>query len=343
MARQVESSFVRNRLGMLLFLFLGVIIFGTIGYMLLEGWTVTDALYMTVITLTTVGFGETYPLSQTGRLFTIALIATGVSIVAYSSTTVVQMLVTGELRTLLAFEWRQRMLEKLRDHYIVCGYGRMGRNVAEELAKRNMPFVIIDRSEEVVENCRQHGYVTLLGNAANDEVLKRAGIYRAKSLIATAPSDAENVFIVLTARELCPSLTIVSRMNYDDSESKLRRAGANEVISPYDIGGKRMVSYVERPGVVDFLDVVMHSQDLELQLEEFVVDQQSGLAGKSLQELRLRSEVGVNIMAMRLPGQKLSAHLDTEVPLEPGTHLIALGTGEQLEALSRLARAVQAR
>ena len=151
------------------------------------------------------------------------------------------------------------------------------------------------------------------------------GILRAKSLIATAPSDAENVFIVLTARELCPNLTIVARMNYDDAESKLKRAGADEVISPYDIGGRRMVSYVERPGVVDFLDVVMHSQNLELQLEEFLVDVSSPLIGKTLQEAHLRSKVGVNIMAIRPPGEALSSNIQAQMRFRSRNTLDCLG------------------
>ena len=171
----MKLNFLQMRVVILTLMFFGITAIGTIGYMFLEGWSVPDALYMTIITLTTVGFGETNPLSVKGRLFTIALIFGGVGIVAYTSTTLVQILVSGELRQQIAQSWRQRMLQKLKDHYIICGFGRMGRNVAEELARRKKAFVVIDRAEGAVEQCQALGYNVLLGNAANDDVLKTSG------------------------------------------------------------------------------------------------------------------------------------------------------------------------
>ena len=330
-----QNKFLRNRIIILLSLLFSVTAGGTLGYRYLEHWPWLDAFYMTIITLTTVGFGETQPLSPAGRLFTIVLIAGGAGVVAYASSTLVQLLISGDLQKQLKLNRRQKMLQKLQNHYIICGLGRMGRHVALDLQNQGSPFVMIDIDEKVIDRCTELGYICLLGNAANHTTLEKAGIERAKCLIATAPSDAENVFIVLTAREMCPDLIIVSRMNFDDSESKLLRAGANEVVSPYAIGGRRMVTYVQRPGVVDFLDVVLHSQELELQLEEFMVNEASKLAGQSLQEAQLRSQIGVNIVALRAPHQPLSTNPSPNCVLEPGTYIIALGTSQQLALLAQ--------
>ncbi|MFQ5578314.1 MAG: potassium channel family protein, partial [Anaerolineae bacterium] len=317
-------------------LFLATIGVGTMGYRVIEGWQPLDAFYMTIITLTTVGFGELRPLSSAGRLFTVALIIGGMGIVAYASTTAVQWLVSGELKGELLARRRRRMLDRLQHHDIVCGFGRMGQHIAAELARRGSPFVVIDRNAETVARCRQLGHHCVLGNAAEEATLHKAGIMRARSLIAAVNSDAGNVFIILTARALRSDLIIVARVNYDSAESKLRRAGANEVISPYLIGGRRMVHYVDRPGVVDFLDVVMHSPELELWIEEFNVRPDSPLAGKSLRQAQLRSTVGVNVLSVRCPGKPLSTHPDADTVLNVGTRLIVLGTRQQLSSLATL-------
>ena len=254
-----DDLYLRRKVIIIITLFLATIGLGTAGYRVIEGWQPLDAFYMTIITLTTVGFGELRPLSAAGRLFTVGLIIGGMGIVAYASTTAVQWLVSGELKGELLARRRRRMLDKLQQHDIVCGFGRMGQHIVAELARRDRPFVVIDRNAETVERCRQLGYHCVLGNAAEEATLHKAGIMRARSLIAAVNSDAGNVFIILTARALRSDLIIVARGNYDSAESKLRRAGANEVISPYLIGGRSMVHYVDRPGLVEFLDVVILS------------------------------------------------------------------------------------
>jgi voltage-gated potassium channel len=335
------ESFVRRRISIIGGLLAAALVIGTFGYQIIEGWPTLDSFYMTVITLTTVGFGEIKTLSPPGRIFTVFLIAGGVGIVAYASTTAVQLLVSGELQKELLTRRRRRMLEKLQKHDVICGFGRMGQHVADELHRRGRSFVVIDNDEKQVEKCRQKGYHAVLGNAVNEEILLLAGIERAKSLITVVKADTENVFIVLTARALCPHLTIISRMNYDDTESKLRRAGADQVISPYVIGARRMASCVDRPGVADFLDVVMHSPELELWMEEFEIIEGSLLAGKSLRDTHLRSEIGVTVLSIRCPGKPVVIHPGADNILPVGARLIALGTGKQLNKLAKLAMPVK--
>lgn len=313
------------------------LIIGTIGYRLIEQWSILDSFYMTLITITTVGFGEVKELSPKGRLFTIFLILGGIGVITYASSAVVQYIASGELQSRLVMRRRQRMLSELQDHYIVCGFGRMGRHVSAELERQQKPFVIIDINESGVEACREAGYQAILGDGADDHILEEAGIFRAHSLIAAVSSDAQNVFITLTARSLCPDLIIVARANSDEAEPKLHRAGANQVIVPYAISGRRMVSSADNPAVVDFLDVVMYSPELELWLEGVTVMPNSKLAGQSLRESNLRAKVGVNILMMRLPNHSLDVDPNADIPIEAGTHLIVLGTRQQLDHLTHMA------
>ena len=225
----------------------------------------------------------------------------------------------------------------MKDHCIVCGFGRVGRFVAAELKRDSFPFIVIDRSEEAVDAARQLGYQAILGNAAQVDNLQRAGIDKARSLIAAVNSDAENVFIILTVREHWDDIQIVARCNFEDSEPKLRKAGADRVISPYALAGHRMVGLVSRPGVTDFLDVVLHSDSTELWLEEVDVGPQSAIAGLTLGEARLRNELGVTVLAVDLPGEKVVAHPEANTPLPVGARLIVLGTREQLRSLEERA------
>lgn len=334
--QKLPDTFIRNRFLIILGVIVLTITVGTIGYKIIESWSWSDALYMTMITITTVGFGEVKPLTEPGRLFTVFLIFGGIGIVTYTTSTVIQYLVSGELRLEIMARRRRNMLAQLENHYIICGLGRVGRHVAAELHRQRKPFVVIDMGDPSIELCRQLGYYAIQGDGADDAILEQAGIYRARSLISAVSSDAENVFIVLTARSLCPDLVIIARANYDESEPKLRRAGANQVIIPYAISGKRMVSAADHPEVVDFLDIVMHSPELELWLESVKVAPGSALEGQSLREAHLRSEIGVNVLSIRLPGQPPLTQPDIDIPLIAGTGLIVLGNREQFEKLADL-------
>ncbi len=331
-----QERFLQRRIFFTLGLLVIIVTGGTLGYHLIEGWSALDSLYMTIITLTTVGFGELYPLSPAGRAFTMALIVGGLSILGFMSSALVNSLASGELRERFISRRRKRMLEKLHHHDIVCGFGRMGQHVCHELEQQGKRFVVIDSQPEKVAAAAEMGYIALHGDTTSEETLVKAGIHRARSLIAAVDSDAGNVFTVLTARALSADLVIVSRVNQDESIDKLKRAGANEVISPYLLGGRRMVNYVEQPGVVDFLDVVMRSSELELRMEEVAITPDSPLAGKTLGEAALRSTCGVNVLSSHGPDGKLVTNPSSDTRLEVGTHLIVLGTKEQLKKLETI-------
>ncbi len=334
------ERFLQRRIFFTLGLLVVIVTGGTLGYHLIEGWSILDSLYMTAITLTTVGFGELHPLSPAGRVFTIVLIVGGLGILGFISSALVNSLASGELRERFLSRRRKQMLEKLRDHDIVCGFGRMGQHVCNELAQQEKPFVVIDADPAKVTQAAEMGYIVLQGDATMEETLIKAGVHRARGLFAVINSDASNVFTVLTARALEPDLIIVARVNENETISKLKRAGANEVISPYLIGGRRMVHYMEQPGVVDFLDVVMRSSELELRMEEVAITPESPLAGKTLGEAALRSTCGVNVLSLHLPDEGLITNPGSDTVLTIGTHLIALGTKEQLKKLEQITKRV---
>lgn len=331
-----SARFVNRLVQALVILFL-LLVIGTSGYSMLEGFPVVDALYMTVITISTVGFGEIRPLSSVGRLFTIFLIIGGGGLAAFAVSTMVEFLVTGQWREYWIRRRKLRMLSSLDKHAIVCGFGRVGRHVSDELAAEGVPFVVLDIDPDRIEHAERKGYLAIQGNAANEKVLHDAGIAKARAMVAAVASDAENVFIVLTARSLNPNIYIVSRANYEDSEPKLLRAGANHTIQPYRISGKRMVTMLMRPNVADFLDEISHAGGLELLLEQVQIAPGSPLVGQTLQEAEIGSRLGVTVLACRSqdgvfhtppgPGTVLKAH----------TSMIALGTREQLRALMQLA------
>lgn len=315
-------------------LLLGV---GTSGYQWLEAMPPVDAFYMTVITVSTVGFGEVKPLSTAGRVFTVGLIVAGGALTAYFLKTAAEFFLSGEWRAQLDQQKRRTMLTKLSNHVIVCGYGRVGREVAHELRAEKLPFVVIDKDPEKITRIRDAGYLALQGNAANEIYLKEAGIMRARGLVAAVNSDAENVFIVLTARGLRPDLTIIARANYEDSESKLLRAGADRVIFPYRISGRRMVTMMVRPHVADFLDEVTHAGDQELLVEQVWLAQTSPLVGQTLGQADLRNRLDITILACRAADGQVNTHPGSEMILCADSHLVALGTREQIQALARLA------
>lgn len=311
---------------------------GVAGYCWIEGWTVLDALYMTITTLATVGFSEVHPLSTAGRMFTIGLIVSGGVMAAYALTQLAQIVFSGEWRRFWEAQRRHRMMTKLRDHIIVCGYGRVGRNVVAELEAEGLPYVVIDLLPEKVARVQETGALAILGDAAHEGKLKEAGIEHARGLVAAAKSDAENVFIVLTARCLCPGLAIVARADIEESEPKLLRAGANRVILPYHITGRRMVTMLVRPGVAEFLDEVSHTSGMELLLEQIQIAADSPLVGLTLLEARERHAFDVTVLACKSADRQWNTRPRGETVVDAGSQLISLGTLEQLQKLIELAR-----
>jgi voltage-gated potassium channel len=310
---------------------------GVLGYRLIEGWSWIDALYMTVTTLSTVGYGEVHPLSPAGRIFTMGLIVSGGAMLAYALSHLIHFLFAGEWREHWENQRRLRMLNQLNNHFIVCGHGRVGRSVARELRTEGLPFVVIDQNPEVTARLRTEGTLAVTGDAAQESQLREAGIDRARGLIASAHSDAENVFIVLTARSLRPGLSIVARADAEESEAKLLRAGANRVILPYHITGRRLVTMVVRPDVADFLDEVSHASGLELLVEQVRIATESPLAGMTLGEAQSRYGLDITVLACKLPSGGIIMRPRGDLVLEPGCQLIALSTMDRLREIGRLA------
>jgi voltage-gated potassium channel len=317
-------------------LFLTVLAGGTTGYVIIEGWSAWDAFYMTVTTVATVGFREVHPLSTAGQVFTVLLIVSGVGTAFYTATLLATIIVEGGLQH--RFERRRitSMLEQLRDHFILCGYGRIGSMIADELDRQNVPFVIIERDVERVRTVIDRGWIAMEADASQEDVLTRAGIHRARGLIAAVGTDAENVYTVLTARVMRPDLFIIARVESDDAEHKLRRAGADRVISPYHIGAAHMVQTALRPAVVDFVQLATSSGHLELSMEQVRVPQPSTLVGKSLVESGIRQKFGVIIVAIKRADSAMEFNPPPEAVIRGGDELVVLGGADSVKALEEM-------
>ncbi|HNT35451.1 MAG TPA: potassium channel protein [bacterium] len=314
-----------------------VVTSGMCGYRLLNpDWTLLDSLYMTVITLTTVGFSEVHPLDDASRIFTILLLSVGIGTFAYGLSTLVASLVEGQLRFLL---WQRRMekkVKKVRDHFIICGLGETGSIVMEEFQTTNTSFVVVEKSPERIQKLVEAGILVVAGSATEDKVLIEAGVERARGLVAALPSDEENVFTILTAREINPNLKIVSVSSSDEAEPKVRRAGADYVVTPSKIGGMRMASVMIRPTVVSFLDIMMKGQDMSLRMEESEIPANSSLCGKTLAEAAIPAKTGLMCVAIRKSKDKRYLYNPkSQTAIEPHDVLIVLGSTEQLEELRK--------
>ena len=322
--------------------FVGVTLLGAAGIFLLEDspdehWTFVDALYQSVITVTTVGLTEAHELNQVGRLFTIVLAVVGFGVYTYMAAFVAQYLITGELQGIWGRRRMQRRIDDLHEHFIVCGFGRMGHQVAGDLRREKHDVVVIDLHEDALQAAVDAGYSVVHGDAGNDNVLERAGIKRARSLLSVIDSDAENIMVTLSARALNEKLFIIARANAEMTESKLISAGANRVIWPYGISGRRMAQMAVRPNVVEFLEFVTHDRELELWLEELTVAFGSALDGSEIGGAAIREKTGANVVAMRLRTDEMVVSPPPTAKVQAGDILIALGTREQLRDLRELA------
>jgi voltage-gated potassium channel len=316
-----------------------LVVGGTLGYYLSEpSYTLFDALYMTVTTLTTVGYGEVNaPIKTRTRVFTVFLLLTGVFTLFYAAGELLRAVISGELGAHLGRQRMERSLAEMNKHTIICGYGRMGRYVCREFAKTKQPFVVIDRRADAVADFNYPHGVAVVGDATSDEVLQRAGVTRATSLVTTAASDADNLYITMSARLLNADLVIVARAENEQAEEKLRRAGATRVVAPYAIGGLKVAQAVLRPNVVDFIELATKTEHLELQIEETVIRAGSQLAGSSLSESRLRQDLGVIIVAIKKQGGGMIYTPPSEARLEAGDTVIALGRRDQLDEFEQRA------
>ncbi|HAZ41099.1 MAG TPA: hypothetical protein DCY52_02410 [Methylococcaceae bacterium] len=315
-----------------------VTIIGTVGYYILgqpQDATLLDALFMTVITITTIGYGEIIHLDETGRLFTILIALTGIGSLFYSLTVIMDNLVLIRVSDPFETKKMQRMIDAFDSHVIIAGLGRVGRQAAREMNDSGMPFVIIDNRVEAQAFAVQQGYLFILGDASDDQVLQQAGITRAKGLIVTSGDDATNVYIVLSARVLNPKLFIISRAVEESSIPKLTRAGADRAISPHAIGGRRLAHLILSPTVIDFFDTVISKGDECMNLEGIGVQLHSPVVGQCLGDLSLRERSGANVLVI-FRGRQVIANPEDSLTLEVDDRILALGTTQQLKALESI-------
>ncbi|MBI5483550.1 MAG: potassium channel protein [Deltaproteobacteria bacterium] len=319
-----------------IFVLLMLVSVGTSGFMTIERWRFLDALYMTVITLGTVGFKEIHDLSDNGKIFTMTLIVVGVSVIGYIVGSLAQIMFEGQIQRIMGRKKVEKMIDALHGHYIICGYGRIGSLICKEFKTNELPFVIVEKNVDAMEKLDEEGYLHMRGDATLDETLLKAGIKRAKGLISVVTSDTENVYITLTARGLNPDLYILARSGEEGSDIKLKRAGANKVVSPYIIGGSRMAQSVLRPNVVDFIEIATGSEHMDLQMEEITIPDHSAFAGETLVSSGFRKEIGVIIVGIKKSHGKMVFNPHSQAKIEGGDTLIVLGEPQSIAKLEDL-------
>ena len=318
-------------------LLLIIVVTGTLGYTLIEAWPLLDSLYMTIITITTVGFREVRELSATGKFFTIGLIICSVGIVAYLVRQLAGVIVEDEIRRLMGRRKLEKAINRLRDHYIVCGHGRIGSYICEEFRDEGLPFVVIERDEHVIRSMGE-GLVYVRGDATDEKTLIDAGVKRAKALITAVASDADNLYITLTARGLNPNLYILSRATEEKAERKLISAGANKVVAPYLIGAHRMAMAIIRPAVVELMEIAMKRESLHLQLKEIKVNDTANLPGTTLRESGIRSKLDLIVVAIKREDGSMLFNPAFDTSIEKGDTLITLGQKANLDSLAELVK-----
>ena len=313
-----------------------ILMVGTAGYMLIEGWSLLDAFYMSAITITTVGYREVEPLSEGGQLFTIGLLFFGVGAAFYILTTLVAAIIEGDLRQVFGARRMKMNIERLQDHYIVCGYGRVGEEIAREMSARKVPFIVVDTNEPRLQLARDAGLLVIQGDATSEAVLQTAGIGRCRALIAASDSDSANTYITLTAKGISRDTFVVARVGSPAVEAKLRQAGADRVVSPYLIGGRRMALAAMQPIITDFIDLFPDPRGERL-LAEVSVDSESGLAGKELADA-LAGCHDVVVLAVRDAQGSLNVGPARSTTLTTGDILLVIGEEDELRSLGAVAR-----
>tara|TARA_Y100000589_G_scaffold306395_1_gene321077 strand:+ start:13990 stop:15018 length:1029 start_codon:yes stop_codon:yes gene_type:complete len=334
----LQQFYIFRKLYYALAILLGIIIMGVFGFHFVEGYTFEEAFYMTIITVSTVGFSEVRPLSQAGRMFTSFLIITSFGTFAYAASVITGYVLDGEFQKHLKTLRINRNLKKMKNHIIVCGYGRNGKQAVEELKDHNLDFLVIEQDQNIIDELSLNKDINAIyGDATSDETLEAAGIHKAKALITTLPNDADNLFVVLTARALNQNILIISRASKDSSDKKLRVAGANNVIMPDKIGGAHMASLVVRPDVIEFIDYVMGQGSGTMNLEEIIFEEiPQEYQGKSIREINFRDKTGANIVGLKLPSGEYIINPDPAMQIKPGTKIFVLGDSNQIEAFKNV-------
>ena len=303
--------------------------------MIVERWNILDSLYMTVITLTTTGFSEVKPLGREGRIFTIILLTSGILVAAVALGSFTRFVIEGEILKFMGSRRLAKEIKNLKNHYIVCGYGRIGKVIAREFHDQKVPFVVTDSSLEKMEELAKERFPAVFGNSVEEETLLNAGIMRAKGLIAAVGSPADNVYITLSAKVLNPDIFVMGRANDDTTEKRLRAAGADEVVCPYAIGGRRMANFVLRPAVVEFVDLAVARKNLALAMEEIRIGETSQLVGKTIIDSAVRNRYGVIIVAILKPDGQMLFNPPPSTAIEQNDILIALGKIDDLRSLAQ--------
>lgn len=322
-----------------LILFVVLITVGTIGFVLIEDLDFLDALYMTVITVSTVGYREVVIPGIGGEIFTMFVIVAGLATVVYFTTSVVELLLEGRLLELMG---RRRVLRELHDitgHYIICGYGRVGKQITGECQSRGASVVVVEREGPVAEQGEKDGFIVVKGDATEESVLREAGLERAKGLVTALSTDADNLFVTMSARIVRPDIFIVGRCNSDETESKLYRAGADRAISPHNVGGRHMAALLLKPLVCDFIDVVTHGELVELTLDSITVERGSAVAGRSIRDVLADDLKGIAILGLKRPKRDFEINPSGDTVLDEGDILITQGPVDQTEFLRRVCRA----
>jgi len=315
-----------------------VLLIGTLGFVIIDHYPWFDAFYMSVITITTVGYSEIRPLSQSGRIFNSFLLLFGVSIMFFAVGAITQSVIEIQFNDVFQKRRTKKMIDQLRDHYILCGFGRVGRGAAAELMRTSVPFIVVDNNADRVERAMRAGMLAVLADVSQDENLIDIGIRRARGLIAALPTDAENVFLILSAKSLNGTLKIAARVAEEGSEAKMKHAGADAIFMPYSMTGYRLAQSILRPHVFEFLDITTttSSMGLNIGIEQVEVSSHSSQTGKSLKDLQLRSEVGVIVLAIRRSGGKMMFNPPAHTNLEGGDSLIVMGASEDVQRLQNI-------
>lgn len=326
-----------RRVIIIAFLFVMLLLGGTIGYMLFENTGFWSGLYLTIITVFTVGYGDIVPIHPAGKVFTVLLVITSVSFVMYTFSKITETMIEGEIRGLFKRRNMNKQVQRQHDHYIVCGFGRIGREICSMLQQHGLAFVVIENDPDVVKEIEELGYLELEGEASDDDTLLEAGIEKAKGLISVVSTDADNLYVTLTARGLNPSLYIMARSSgTHGAHTKLMRAGASKVISPYSIGAKRMAHLIIRPTVTDFLDMTMRTSELGLNMEELRVSSTSSFVGKDLVESEIHKRFNLIVICIKREDGKMLFNPKPDVRILAGDILIVIGSFEEITELTKL-------